>query len=748
MKNFYWSLMAFILTIANCSGTFGQIITDYSSGVTETLNWKRSFFDESNYTKKLDENNRKVYVKNQSLIQNASEGEEGENDIVLLNVNLIFDEEQYTPKYISALREDGSDEFAFWENMNPVSLELPEGTYDIIAHFIDDSSQRSHIVIKELTNVSSQNSQISIDVEEATNFISTDILSEEGEPLRPGILDYNTGEITGGNASVIFDRLLYFTPSGTTPFAYSYLWGGSNEISEPMWFFYINDISERYSIIQQAIGKGYNHKYYFSKYNSIAGVSNSVSMVNEDWNFHQEKFQPSLFGQSSEEIYCGFSTMSTIGNTFNFGWESWSVDNVYDADEGLQIYLNNPFDNNIDDLMVFPKIVEYADTNSGDYYCINGNSVISADNGQILYGSGNSTLSSGSFLSSALLYNTQNGTKVLPFHPQFSFMKDENVDAPQGNNVPVLLTAAIVIPENMSFVAPLYKGRYGETRESDLFAATTVEVKQNGSVFFSGDYMGFQQTTLPTSGLLDITLTNSNIEVDGLPGKNTAQVSFDAGEENAPPTLMHLQFRNADSQVSDRFTSSQEGTVRLAAGDFYYISGNYFDYVEGNTIQFFYSLYNQDEWTELELTEHEEYFQMPAFGDYYEASLASVVVPEENSWFDVRIICTDAAGNKQEQVISPAFKVEQTTLGIYDLDKSGFSVYPNSFTNDLNIQLPNELKGNYTFRVSDIIGKTIYSENNKSESKFVWNGYSLPKGVYIISIENNGKAITKKVIKK
>ena len=79
--------------------------------------------------------------------------------------------------------------------------------------------------------------------------------------------------------------------------------------------------------------------------------------------------------------------------------------------------------------------------------------------------------------------------------------------------------------------------------------------------------------------------------------------------------------------------------------------------------------------------------------------------------------------------------------------QTDISVYPNPFSDNLYIQLPENFKGNFTFRVTDLTGKTIYAQSQNDKS-FVWNGSSLPKGVYVLSIENNGKTITKKVVKK
>lgn len=103
----------------------------------------------------------------------------------------------------------------------------------------------------------------------------------------------------------------------------------------------------------------------------------------------------------------------------------------------------------------------------------------------------------------------------------------------------------------------------------------------------------------------------------------------------------------------------------------------------------------------------------------------------------------NTAGNKQEQVISPAFKINHS-LGIEDIVESNFVVYPNPFTDQLNITLPENVS--YTFKVTDLLGRTVYSII-QSEKSFSWNSSFLSEGVYILSIENIGNATTKKVIK-
>ncbi len=114
------------------------------------------------------------------------------------------------------------------------------------------------------------------------------------------------------------------------------------------------------------------------------------------------------------------------------------------------------------------------------------------------------------------------------------------------------------------------------------------KVTQNGNSVYFGNIGGF---TLPTSGEISIMLSNLNVKVDDVVGINTTKFTYNASQNNAPPTLQMLQFRNSENVVTDRFSSASHGTVRLSAGDFQYNSSNFaMDYIEGNTVEFSYNL--------------------------------------------------------------------------------------------------------------------------------------------------------------
>ena len=71
-----------------------------------------------------------------------------------------------------------------------------------------------------------------------------------------------------------------------------------------------------------------------------------------------------------------------------------------------------------------------------------------------------------------------------------------------------------------------------------------------------------------------------------------------------------------------------------------------------------YSPYGEENWQELVVEEVPELFQMPGWGYFYRASLADVTGTATQGWFDLRFKLHDDAGNWQEQVVSPAFRID------------------------------------------------------------------------------------------
>lgn len=722
-----------------------EIITEviHSAGPTKAKHHQAEKL-ETDYELKLSQGAIQYYQKSQP--HEETQSTEGLDETVTLEVNLIYPSGTYSPSFVVVFKED-EDSQSEMMSSNTVTFEVTPGVYDILVQSLKMSDRKFAFNFKELITVT-EDTVVNIDLTEADNLITTQFLDHDGNDLEPGIVDPDTGEVTGGTANVYATTYVYYKSKKWTPFICYYLWENSDGVENEIWNYYISDVSNRYAFIHTNLGLGYNGEGYVSKYETLDdGVNTPLNLQNipDEWVTHEQAFQPSILGENQSEFYYGFSNWDIYNGYGLSGWIGRLFPDSTNLNENLRFHLNNADDDNPTDIILNPVLSDYygtVDPWMGDEsFHITGNSIMLDADRNVVYGS--STFLSGYYFTGYIYHVNEEGVGLLPFHPKFSFYNEEN-PITFGNNVPISITSY----DGLFFRAS-YIGRNGEGRESDIIN-TEVLAKRDGSTIFEGIYPDFLWTDPIESGNIEINLSNSNTMIGEMQGSTETILSFDAGNsDNIPPTLQMLQFRNGAGEVTDRFAENEEGFVRLAAADFEYNSETRsLSYIPGNTVEFLYSPHAQNEWTELALTHYPEHLVPLAFGDYYEASLATINSPNNDVWYDVKIICTDQAGNKQEQTISPAFKLN-STLGVNEVLDSGFTVYPNPFTENLNIQLPSTLTGNYIFRVSDLTGKTIYQNQQSSEIKnFNWNGKSLPKGVYILSVENNGKIIAKRLIKK
>lgn len=757
MRNsFYFKhFTVFILLCSSLCLNAQGFIMEHTQGVPSDLTSKTNF-DRQNYTNLLNENGNNVYVSNPS-IGSLSTPTNKENDVnnVIINVNLVFGQnETVAPWIVMVYNESGFFQSVMFPEDNTVTFNVPAGNYEVFADFSVPGTV-SHIVIEELVEVS-DNTIVELVATDADNYVTINTYDENGELLEPGKMDAETEN----PSLIVFTRIIRFIESNNIAAINIYKMGMELE-DEPAWNFYMNDVSDRYGISQTFLGAQYGKDNYYTKYNSMLGISESRNFENDpnDWTLHVEKFQPSAVNQS--DIYTSYSTVMTYNNKIILGNEDSSSAFTLNPEEGFRAYVNNPNDDDPTGFLVYPTIVDHraiADpTWIEESFPIRGNALFTNENGEVEYGSGNIN-DSFYFLG---FRNYFDGTwfSALPTNPKFTFLAENSPNIKMGDNTPIAVTMSKVVPNEMNIIDAQYRGNYGEIRESDFFL-TQVQAKHQNSVIFSGSYIDFLwqygkfSNGLPTNGEIELLLTNSNIEIDGMAGKNITKINYNASQADLPPSIQAIQFRTSADEVTNRFQSAADGTLRFAAGDFNLefneFGNSYYTYNEGNNVQLFYSPYNQNNWVGIETTKYPELILMPAFGDYYEASLANVFVGAENSWFDVKIVCTDVAGNKQEQTISPAFKIAESNLSVEEINTSGFTVYPNPFTNELNMQLPENIKGNYNFKVTDLSGKTIYTQDRNADAakSFIWDGSSFTKGTYILSIESNGKTIAKKVMKK
>jgi hypothetical protein len=80
-----------------------------------------------------------------------------------------------------------------------------------------------------------------------------------------------------------------------------------------------------------------------------------------------------------------------------------------------------------------------------------------------------------------------------------------------------------------------------------------------------------------------------------------------------------------------------------------------------------------------------------------------------------------------------------STVGIKDLYKDKVKVFPTPGS-DMNIELPQELSGNYTLQVSDMSGRQVLTRQFTGNQEYVSLEH-LAEGMYVYNLQTNGKTV-------
>lgn len=282
-------------------------------------------------------------------------------------------------------------------------------------------------------------------------------------------------------------------------------------------------------------------------------------------------------------------------------------------------------------------------------------------------------------------------TPVYPGNPLLSYTTTEK-EYTLNNCCPIQL------PEYLDYMAwyncyYLYFNRHlGRIGEKNLFNNNMPIIKMTADGELVKEVSGqYNIDWVPADyegKIVEFISTNDNVSVDGsISGKNTTTVHIDytQTDDHTAPSLTMLDFVNAEGIMTDRFNTPQDGTIRIYAGDFN-VAMTELDYQYADcseslaNIEVYYAPYNTDTWETITVEEDPDQFYLPGYGQFFSGSLADVNKVADNGWCDVKIKITDAAGNFQEQIISPAFYIEDvsaiesitsdsdaTIVGYYDI---------------------------------------------------------------------------------
>ncbi|MGN1245790.1 MAG: T9SS type A sorting domain-containing protein [Muribaculaceae bacterium] len=338
----------------------------------------------------------------------------------------------------------------------------------------------------------------------------------------------------------------------------------------------------------------------------------------------------------------------------------------------------------------------------------------------------------------------------LPGHPAFSFTSAKK-KAPYGNSAPINAFMDQTAYQSwadakISYFGCCYIGRFGEVRNVDEINLNA-QIKYNGEVICEDydsiantfSYYHFVEDRTP-AGVYELHFRDTNVMVDDIPGFNDTYIYADKRKEDGTaPTLQMLQFKNRQGDITDRFPNASYGILEFAGGDFNFHMQEepwhtYYD-CKPQTVKVEYAPNGTEDFIELEsVTEIPELYTMPGFGYFYRASLAEVKTLSPNGWFDLRITLTDESDNVQQQVISPAFKIDLLT-GIASVSSDGISVY----ARDKQIVVAGASEP----------AVEVYSLGGSKVLKAVGSSIdatALTQGIYVVKVTVNGITSTHKVI--
>lgn len=107
---------------------------------------------------------------------------------------------------------------------------------------------------------------------------------------------------------------------------------------------------------------------------------------------------------------------------------------------------------------------------------------------------------------------------------------------------------------------------------------------------------------------------------------------------------------------------------------------------------------------------------------------------------DYYIVATDENGCTIENSLNPAVVGYDRLNGINQLQVESVDVFPNPFNTELNIIT--NISGSYQLQLLDVLGRSLYNETLHSNRLTMEMPTSLPKGLYLVRLVQNGVVVS------
>ena len=635
-------------------------------------------FDKSQYQIVKGLNGIERYVKKDLLAQGKHQLTSADN----ATVTLVFDMPMEIMENLTNLIMYNQDNVIFpdqWDMSDDMCMwvaEIPQGTYQLMVQFmldlVDPISQgcSEGIIVKENITID-QDATITINFADAKNVVYQEKKLPNGDAFADGDYDERVGDYINEPNVMSGAGSLHFIDNEIGELA-EYMLGypecnfidEEGNVFDTRFKLLVSDLSERYSLVMDHIALGLDDELntYYMVEAAKTGINGSETLTcSGNYKTISNSVKPSLLCESS----------MIRGPQANVMF--------LNEKEGTYSFDSHVFNTGMVNAQYFMHVCESGDALPDNYkYYYNAticeyvvqNGFFRSSNALVLpWGdvSGEEVVYQTITPAKGFEYNIKPDSKLyLKPNSTFSF-KESEITGLFGNNAPLT-----VFGYNYDWMGVKtqkskcnYVGRMGEIRESDNYALD-FSLSYNGEEVCN-DFQLWQNwidSEEHSDGVYDVTMINQNMMVDDMQGCNTTWVHYDTRNDDfTPPTATMLQFRNAeDNSVTDRFETGENGIMYLAAKDYVIgLDDNFNMFMEclPVNVKASYAPNGTDEWTELDINEMPELFDEYSFGYIYATSLDQVMCNSANKWYDLKIELSDEAGNWQEQVISPAFRIDR-----------------------------------------------------------------------------------------
>lgn len=606
------------------------------------------------------------------------------NPTYKVTINLVYDTAEFTPPIIQWLTPNGfsprQGTIAGY-GMNSVEITVEEGSLDLIAQFmrwykgddlpaytfVDAYAPFSYILLEDIEVM--EDTEVTIDLSEATNFIQFSALNNEGEPFKVPLLiiDEQNGTMDWDDSQanvwdVTYNTAFFNNETGTyimqNTGTYGHVREDGRSYSDAA-DFYINSLSEKYTVYQNLMAYDSDINTGWSlNLATLANESKVVSNTGNEYTFITQEFQatPARNPEIRESPY-GVSMLQYFNTEYAGGY-----DFKFFGDEIPSFYLGEAADFDCTFMgrsKVVPQMFERSIYDEENRLWITDG--IDGCPLTIISGSAKYSNPYNDYFSSNAPHNGWIMGKGAPAtYAEFNSL-------PWGQ-------ATVVVP-NLHFV-----GQFGEDSNVDL-TELDINVSHDGETvcsnifdFYDWCYNFAEQEHSP--GEVKMTFINNNIQLGDRPAQNITEITYNENNEDlCPPVLQLIRFTQTMRETYGPILDTWLGQLKFSAGDIN-SNGRWKEYKEAN-IKVEYAVNGTSDYIELEVkveTPLQEN-QLPVY--LVPLNRLDPQLKSPNGWFDFRFTATDEVGNSMVQTFSPAVYIKNlhNTTG---LQSTYISTYNNN----------------------------------------------------------------------